>query len=332
MFDWAWLFLGTATPFLAIALYVSSVTVIEMKCTLREDREIMHCTKRISVVFGVLGLIGIRTALHAQTEKPIVSLPQEAIVWDEEFAPHGAQSQPDAANWTYDIGNGGSGGLQTYCAWGSSVAPCDVSQPNAFVDNRGLLQVIARQPAPGIYTSARLKTQSLKSFLYGRIEARIQLPPGQGMWPAFWMLGDDITSVNWPACGEIDIMENLGREPGINHFTIHGPGYQQAGIGATITLPAGQKLSDGFHTYGMIWQPKSIAFYFDDPSNIVSRYTPENLPAGARWPFDGVKFFFVLNLAVGGAWGGNPDSTTRFPTTMLVDYVRVWQAKASTDH
>jgi beta-glucanase (GH16 family) len=287
----------------------------------------MRIFRHSAGLFRVCAVIALAALFisHRLSAKQLAPLPGETLIWDEEFAPHGNQSQPDPSGWTYDTGNGGSGGLQTYCAWGEEKPPCDSSQPNAFVGGDGYLHIVSRQPTPGVYTSARLKTQNLRSFQYGRIEARIQLPAGQGMWPAFWMLGENIPRVSWPACGEIDIMENLGREPRINHSTIHGPGYQRAGLGTTTELPAGQRLSDSFHIYGMIWEPGSIAFYFDNPSRIVARYTRSNLPAGAKWPFDDGRFFFILNTAVGGAWGGSPDTTSRFPQSMLVDYVRVWR-------
>lgn len=289
----------------------------------------MRGNKCFPAIFATIALMWLAIPISVYTETSVAPPTGEKLIWDEEFTPNSTQSRPDPAGWTYDTGNGGSGGLQTYCALDTDKPPCDRAHPNSFVGGDGYLHIVARQAGPGVYTSARLKTQNLKSFQYGRIEARIQLPSGQGMWPAFWMLGDNISRVSWPACGEIDIMENLGREPGTNHFTIHGPGYQREGLGATTTLPEGMRLSDGFHVYGVIWKPGSIAFYFDSPSNVVARYTPANLPSNANWPFDDGRFFLVLNVAVGGAWGGNPDHTTHFPQTMLVSYVRVWSVTPS---
>jgi beta-glucanase (GH16 family) len=156
----------------------------------------------------VLTWLVIPVSVHTET---LIAHPvSENLIWDEKFTPNGVQSKPDPASWTYDTGNGGLGGLQIYCAWAAGKPPCDQSQPNSFVGSDGYLHITARRPAPGVYTSARLKTQNLKSFQYGRVEARIQLPSGQGMWPAFWMIGDNISRVSSPACGEIDIMENLG--------------------------------------------------------------------------------------------------------------------------
>jgi len=248
---------------------------------------------------------------------------RETPIWSDEFNGAGPRSQPDPANWTYDSGAGGWGNseLETYCAWGSNAAPCDAAHPSAYVGGDGYLHIEARALAGGVYTSARLKTQGLQSFKYGRIEARIKIPEGQGIWPAFWMLGDDIDKVDWPACGEFDIMENIGKTPSVVYGSIHAPG---ANLTKSSTLPNGQKLAADFHIYGMIWYPKQVRFYLDDPANVYATFTPTDLAKDAVWPFDGGKFFIILNLAVGGRWPGNPDATTKFPQEMLVDYVRVY--------
>ena len=151
------------------------------------------------------------------------------------------------------------------------------------------------------------------------------MPEGKGMWPAFWMLGDDIPKVAWPNCGEIDIVENLGREPSIAHGTIHGPGYSgEHGIGSPYTLPDSERFSDDFHIFAVEWEPREIRFYVDD--NLYATRKPSDLPPGARWVYDH-PFFIILNLAVGGNWPGSPDSSTQFPQKMLVDYVRVYRRK-----
>jgi beta-glucanase (GH16 family) len=151
----------------------------------------------------------------------------------------------------------------------------------------------------------------------------MKLPQGQGIWPAFWMLGTDIASVGWPACGEIDIMENVGFEPGIAHATIHGPGYSGAkGIGAPFSLPAGQRLADAFHVFAVEWETNVLRFYVDGQLYVTR--TPASLPSGSRWVFDH-PFFVLVNVAVGGEWPGSPDATTSFPQQMLVDYVRVYK-------
>jgi len=251
---------------------------------------------------------------------------QETLVWSDEFSGTAAQSAPNLANWTYDTGGRGWGNneLEVYCAYGSHAAPCDSKSPNAYVGNDGHLHIVARQPSPGVYTSARLKSEGLQSFQYGRIEARIRMPRGQGFWPAFWMLGDDISKVEWPACGEIDIMESVGSKPSTNYGSIHGKGFTGTKIGTPYDLPNGAKFADAFHTFGILWSPKLIKFYVDNPANVYATYTPASLPSGGVWPFDARKFFFILNVAVGGSWPGSPDASSVFPQEMLVDYVRVY--------
>ena len=245
------------------------------------------------------------------------------LVWSDEFNGKDG-SLPDASKWTYDIGGSG---------WGNHELEYYTNRPeNARIED-GKLVITARQEtyagpdgAKFDYTSARLKTQGLFSQAYGRFEARIKLPAGQGMWPAFWMLGENFGSVGWPKCGEIDIMENVGKELGINHGSLHGPSSTNAtsDLTATITLPAGQKLSDDFHVYAAEWEPGAVRFYLD--SNLYATFAAAQWPAGGTWVFDH-RFFLILNVAVGGDWPGSPDATTVFPQTMLVDYVRVYKRK-----
>ena len=155
------------------------------------------------------------------------------------------------------------------------------------------------------------------------MEARIRIPYGQGLWPAFWMLGADITTSGWPACGEVDIMENIGKEPTKIHGTVHGPGYSGGnGIGGPDTLPGGAKFADDFHVYGMEWNETSVNFYVDGLKYFSVGNT--QIPAGTKWVYQH-PFFLILNVAVGGSWPGNPDATTTFPQQMLVDWVRVSQ-------
>jgi beta-glucanase (GH16 family) len=243
------------------------------------------------------------------------------LVWADEFeGPSGALV--DATRWTSETGGGGWGNqeLQTYT---------DRAR-NASLDGRGALAIQALREtvtgADGItrgYTSARLKTQTKFEQAYGRFEARLKVPRGQGLWPAFWMLGADIGSVGLPRCGEIDIMENIGREPAVVHGTIHGPGYSGAdGIGGAFTFPGGAAVADDFHVFAVEWEPAAIRWSVD--GTVFETRTPADLPAGQRWVFDH-PFFLLLNVAVGGSWPGNPDATTTFPQLMLVDYVRVYR-------
>ncbi len=161
------------------------------------------------------------------------------------------------------------------------------------------------------YTSSRLNTSGKFAAAYGHVEARIKIPRGQGIWPAFWMLGDDFGNVGWPNSGEIDIMENVGFEPGTVHGTLHGPGYSgSGGIGAAYTLPDGQAFADDFTPSPVDWAPDSITWSVD--GNVFQRRTPADL-GGNQWVFN-KPFFLILNLAVGGYWPGDPDGSTRFPS------------------
>jgi len=255
----------------------------------------------------------------------------ETLIWSDEFTASAPQSAPNPANWAYDVGAGGwgNGELELYCSYGSNAPPCDPAKPNSYVGSDGYLHIVARRPSAGAYTSARIKSQALQSFAYGRIEARIKMPKGQGFWPAFWMLGGDITRVDWPACGEMDIMESIGFAPSTNYGSIHGTGFTGTKIGTAYNLPNGAKFGDAFHTFGVIWSPGKIQYYVDNPANVYVTYMPSNLPPGAVWPFDAGKFFLILNLAVGGYWPGPPDATTVFPQEMLIDYVRVYAESGS---
>jgi beta-glucanase (GH16 family) len=253
--------------------------------------------------------------------------PGWSLVWSDEFNSSVFSAAPNPANWTYETGASGWGNheLEMYCSYGSSQPPCDSTRPNAFVGKDGYLHIVAHSDGHGHYTSARLKSEGLKSFQYGRIEARIKIPKGQGFWPAFWMLGDNIEQVHWPACGELDIMENIGKEPGTIHGSVHGTGLTGNQIGLPFTLPGSRAFGDAFHVFGLLWFSKKIAYYVDDPKNIYASFTPSDLPKGAVWPFDDGKFFLLLNLAIGGDWPGSPDQASKFPQEMLVDYVRVYQ-------
>ena len=251
------------------------------------------------------------------------------LVWSDEFnGPAG--TPPDPAKWNFDLGGGG---------WGNGEAEVYTNlAANVFQDGNGNLTIRAIKDAQGNYTSARLQTGSPGasthtadlSWQYGRIEARIKLPFGKGVWPAFWMLGEDISTTPWPGCGEVDIMENFGtydNNASINNGTAHGPGYSGAsGLGAPVTLPFGETVYDDYHLYVIEWSPNSISWYVDGPP-AYHTVTPASLPAGAGWVFN-APFFLLLNLAIGGSttFLGTPDSSVSFPQDMLVDYVRVYQA------
>lgn len=256
----------------------------------------------------------LRFALLIISSLPVVGATNERLVWSDEF--NGRQGAlPDSSKWTFDLGGGGWGNqeLETYTR----------SPENIFQDGKGHLVIRAIKTDSGGFTSARIKTEGKFAVKYAKIEARIKIPSGQGMWSAFWMLGDDITATGWPKCGEIDVMENIGKEPATAHGTVHGPGYSgKGGISSQYSLPGGPALSDDFHVYAVVWEAETIRFFLDGKA--YATVTPASLPKGTRWVFDH-PFFLLLNLAVGGSWPGNPDGTTRFPQTMVVDWVRVWQ-------
>jgi beta-glucanase (GH16 family) len=261
------------------------------------------------------------------------NIPSGTLVWSDEFSNStSANAQPNPAVWTYDTGNSGFGNqeLETYCAWGSNTVPCSTASPSAYVGKDGYLHIVAQQPSSGVYTSARLKTQGLFSFQYGRFEMRAQVPEAQGFWPAGWLLGNNISTINWPACGEMDVLERIdaAKTPDWNEGSVHGTGFTgTVGLGTIYNFPAGQTAA-GWHTYGMIWKPGSVAYYVDNSSQPYVTYTnPASLTglAGAVWPFDaGQSSFILLNMAVGGDWPGSPNAGTPFPSQMLVDYVRVY--------
>jgi beta-glucanase (GH16 family) len=266
------------------------------------------------------------------TQAFMPNIPSGTLVWSDEFTNSGTtDAQPNPATWTYDIGTDccGNSELETYCAWASTTGPCNPSNPNAYVGTDDYLHIVAEQPTAGVatYTSARLKSQGLFTFQYGRIEASMMLPESQGMWPAFWLLGSNITTNPWPACGEADVMEHIdGNNPAINGI---GPGYDwtQSSIHGTGLNGGKPYTTTGFsaaawHTYGMIWTKGQIQYYVDSPSNIYETFTPSSQTG--TWPFDQGPQFVILNLAVGGTWPGSPNSTTLFPSTMLVDYVRIY--------
>jgi hypothetical protein len=240
-----------------------------------------------------------------------------ALFWSDEFnAPAG--TPPDPASWTHQTGGRWSNGEELQCY--------TTRRENASHDGAGHLQIVARRETfacgdnTNQYTSARINTKGKREFQYGYIEARMKVPPGQGIWPAFWTLGADLDAVGWPASGEIDVLEVIGREPTVAHQTIHGP---TAGGGhwQIANHTTGAPWHEDFHTYGVLWLPDRITFFVD--GTLKRTLTPSDLAAGWQWAFN-KRHFLLLNLAVGGTWPGYPDATTPFPATLLVDYVRAY--------
>ena len=271
-------------------------------------------------VLSVVALLFLSVGMNPQEAASAIRQPEWKLVWSDEF--NGSNGSPiDQSKWVSEVGGKG---------WGNHELEYYTSRPqNLYIQDGNLVIQARRENYAGLdrmsrnYTSARLKTAGKFSQAYGRFEARIKIPSGQGMWPAFWMLGDDIETVGWPACGEIDIIENIGKEPSTVYGSIHGPGFVgDVGIKARYTLPAKRRFADDFHVFAVEWEPNAIRFYVDD--DLYATRTRSDLRPGWKWVFDH-PFFVILNLAVGGDWPGNPDSSTVFPQTMLVDYVRVYQ-------
>jgi beta-glucanase (GH16 family) len=233
------------------------------------------------------------------------------LVWHDEFD----GKTINRSDWTFDLGGGG---------WGNGEAQVYTDLPENARLEEGLLVIEARKESNeqgGFeFTSARLKTQGLKTFQYGRIEARIKVPAGAGFWPAFWMLGSNIDQVGWPDSGEIDIMEYVGKEPNLIMGTLHGPGYSGA-LGLSSRSLQDYPIADEFHTYAVEWDKDQIRWFYDD----VEYHTLTRSDVGEeRWVFD-QPFFLILNLAVGGTLGGFISQDTVFPANVYADYVRVYQ-------
>ena len=234
------------------------------------------------------------------------------LVWSDEF--DGQSVNLD--NWTFETGANG---------WGNNELQKYTNGDNAEIRD-GKLVITARKindnQELGSYTSTRMITRGKQTFTYGRLEARIKLPSGRGTWPAFWMLGENFGDIGWPACGEIDIMEHVGYEPNVHHSATHTLSSSGNTVNkGKITLNG---IENDFHIYGIIWTPESIKFYLDSPSQVFYTYTP-SVKDEKTWPFDDPQFF-LLNIAVGGTWGGSQGiDDTVFPQEMEVDYVRVYK-------
>jgi len=237
------------------------------------------------------------------------------LVWNDEF--DGKNGSPiDKSKWVSEIGNNSGWGNAEYEYYTDSLKNCYQENGNLVI------KAIKEKKDNFKYTSARVKTQGIYEFTYGKVEIRAKLPQGDGIWPAFWMLGTNITTTGWPNCGEIDVMEHIGKTPDNIYGTLHGPGYSgSSGLGsATISKTS---LYNDFHTYTVEWNQEGIKWFFDGTEyhKVIKKYIDDE-----KWPFDD-KFFILINLAVGGYWPGYPSETTQFPQSYTIDYVRVYQSK-----
>ena len=279
-------------------------------------------------------LVAVLVSIGCSTDETQQVTNFTELTLSEEFDTDGA---PNSSIWGFDIGTGFNG-------WGNNELQYYTSRTeNVNIQNGVLLITAQKEQFNGSsFTSARLTTKDLFEQKYGRFEARIRMPGGGGLWPAFWLLGADCEDVgeridsNWPQCGEIDIAEYRRQEPTIISGTVHGPGY------SGLTVPQGQitksydlvndRFDTGFHIFGIEWGPDYINFYVDDV--LYNQITPEDLTVTpddgtgelGDWVFN-KPFYIVINLAVGGNFPGNPDGDTKFPQSMLIDYVRVYKNK-----
>ena len=263
--------------------------------------------------------------ISATDPEKTTSLEIGELIWQDEFNDKKG-TPPNSDYWTIELGDG--------AGWGNSEHQLYTNDAeNLFQDGQGNLVIRAKKLSetstldcyygPCKYTSARIKTEDKFDVQYGRIEGRMKIPGGQGFWPAFWMLGNNFKTVNWPYSGEIDIMENIGREPLKIHGTVHGPGYSGGnGPSSTAFLPKREAFANEFHTYAIEWEQDEIRWYLNGSNYHTLR--PEDLPADKVWVFDH-PFFILLNLAVGGSWPGYPDDSSIFPQDFIIDYLRVYE-------
>ena len=241
------------------------------------------------------------------------SYPGMEMIWSDEF-------EGDYLNenfWTYEIGNGHSG-------WGNNELQFYRRENTSLKDGHLIIQARKENYGGFNYTSSRIITENKFEFKYGRVDIRAVIPEGKGVWPALWTLGENIRTVGWPRCGEMDIMELVGHRPSTVHATVHYSNTNGDRImnGSEISLPGGKKFSQEFHVFSMIWEEDKVDFYMDDIK--YHSITRASLGTDNPYPFN-KPFFFIFNVAVGGNWPGSPNSTTVFPQNMIVDYIRVFQ-------
>lgn len=265
-------------------------------------------------VIGLVSVLLIATFVtySCDTDETQTVVNFTELVMSDEFDSDGVI---DNSIWSYDIGTGENG-------WGNNELQYYTGRPENISVQNGILIIKADKESyeGSSYTSARIVTKAKFEQKYGRFEARIRLPYGQGLWPAFWLLGNNIDEVGWPNCGEIDIMEYRGQNPSLVLGTLHGPGYSG---GNSITKSydlVNDRFDTGFHVFGIEWGPEYINFYVDDV--LYNQLTPSDVTGD--WVYDH-PFYILINLAVGGGFVGSPNSETVFPQTMLVDYVRVYK-------
>ena len=273
-----------------------------------------NIVRRVFIPLGVLSILVLSPTACLDDAPLGLNEDREGwnLVWSDEFDGPAGQL-PNPANWGFDLGTD----------WGNQQLEYTTDRPeNVSLDGSGNLAITARQESfqGSAFTSARITTKGKFEPQQGLIEARIKLPSGKGLWPAFWLLGANIDTVPWPGCGEIDVMENRGQEPGIILGSLHGPGYAGSKAITSSYFEEDVRFDAGFHTYTVEWTKNSVSWYVDG-----TRYrtvTPLDVPG--EWVYDH-PFYLILNVAVGGTFVGFPGPDTVFPQTMLVDWVRVYE-------
>jgi beta-glucanase (GH16 family) len=271
--------------------------------------------KNMVLICGIIIVILCISIIYKNKEE-IAIKPQKnwVLVWSDEFNGDNG-SAVDNSKWVQETGGNG---------WGNNEEQhYTEGTNNCYIENENLvIEAKKEEYEKSKYTSARIKTNGKFDFKYGKVEIKAKLPLGQGIWPAFWMLGSDFDSAGWPDCGEIDIMENIGRTPKTVNGTAHAPGYSgNMGLGNSLTID--EDLTSSYHIYSIEWSKDKIEWFMDGKK--YHTLNPETI-GGNKWAFN-KDFFLLLNLAVGGNWPGYPDNTTMFPQKYYIDYVHVYQFK-----
>lgn len=293
----------------------------------RRERLTNYASSGLTVSIGMLAL-GASLASTCSTPS-LGSTPSTTAwtqVWSDEFD-GAAGVRIDSTKWRYETADGCKEGI---CGWGNDEKQYYTDSPeNIALNGRGQLMIVARRAPAGLtchygpcrYTSAKVTTRGKMLVSPGRVEARIKLPAGQGLWSAFWLLGHRHPAIPWPVCGELDVMENKGSEPTKTSSAVHGPGYSGATPFAHAHSLARGALSDDFHTFAVEWDSLHVRFFVDDTAHYgITRGAVEQFGKSVL----DQPFYLILNLAVGGTFDGDPKSDAIFPATMLVDYVRVY--------
>jgi beta-glucanase (GH16 family) len=265
--------------------------------------------------FIIIGAILAAVGISCEGDEKQQIITKTNLVFEDNFDIDGA---PDSRFWDYNVGTGQNG-------WGNNESQYYTDRLENVRVEDGVLKIVAQKERfqGSSFTSGRILTKGLYETKYGRFEARIKLPWGQGIWPAFWLLGEDSDGAIWPEIGEIDIMEYRGQEPNIVHGSAHMPGnFANNPITKTYTLE-NDRFDTGFHVFGIEWSPNKINYYVDDV--LYQQITPQDMDEGSEWVFNDREFFIILNVAVGGSFVGAPGADTVYPQTMEVDYVRVYE-------